>query len=91
MKSAKTPKRMCIACRQMREKSQLIRFVLDSGAKPVVDKKNKAPGRGAYVCRSKECISAMIKRKMLNKNFHCDITAEEYQKLSEELNAEYFG
>ena len=65
MKSAKTPKRMCIACRQMREKSQLIRFVLDSGAKPVVDKKNKAPGRGAYVWRSKEWIAAMRKRKML--------------------------
>ena len=81
MKSAKTPKRMCIACRQMREKSQLIRFVLDSGAKPVVDKKNKAPGRGAYLCPQTDCLRKAIKSKALERGLDCQIPQEIYDQL----------
>ena len=91
MKPKKIPMRMCVGCREMKEKRELLRVVHTPDGTVFLDRTGKANGRGAYVCRSKECISAMIKRKMLNKNFHCDITAEEYQKLSEELDAEYFG
>ena len=75
----------------MKNKRDLIRILKEADQTISIDATGRKNGRGAYVCRSKECISAMIKRKMLNKNFHCDITAEEYQKLSEELDAEYFG
>ena len=45
-KEKKIPLRMCIACREMKEKSTLIRIVRDVDNKFSIDKTGKKSGRG---------------------------------------------
>ena len=55
MQKGKEPQRMCIVCREMKSKHELIRIV-KSGDEIVVNAGNKVNGRGMYVCKSAELI-----------------------------------
>lgn len=79
------PQRMCVACREMREKSQLVR-VVKSGDNIFVDVTDKAQGRGAYVCKSAECIKKLVKTKALNRTFKRDVPQEVYLRLEDVIN-----
>lgn len=79
------PQRMCIACRSMKEKAQLVR-VVKSGDNIFVDVTDKAPGRGAYVCKSAECIKKLVKTKALNRTFKCDVPQNVYIQLEDTVN-----
>ena len=52
MKPKKTPMRMCVGCREMKPKRELIRVVRSPDGAVSLDPVGKKPGRGAYVCRS---------------------------------------
>lgn len=84
MNKDKKPQRMCIACREMKDKSELIRFVKSADAKIVLDCTGKAQGRGAYVCNNNDCVLKCIKSKALNRAFATNIDASVYEKLKEE-------
>ena len=62
------PVRTCIGCRGQAEKGDLLRIVWGAdprragGAGPVVDATQTAPGRGAYLHRSADCLRLAIKR-----------------------------
>ena len=49
------PQRMCVACRTIKPKKELIRIVLCDGG-VAVDTKGNMPGRGCYLCNNKQCI-----------------------------------
>ena len=55
-KKRKIPMRMCVGCREMKPKAELMRVVKPQEGDPAVDRTGKAPGRGAYVCESVECL-----------------------------------
>lgn len=76
------PKRMCIACRQMKPKAELIKIVKTPGG-AVLDTKQNMFGRGAYVCRNEECINAAVKRKALSKHFKMPVGEDIYRLISE--------
>ena len=80
----KQPQRMCIACRQMKDKKELVRFV-KSGENVCLDKTGKQAGRGAYVCDSPECITKCIKTRALNRAFKANISEDVYNKLKEQI------
>ena len=63
----KIPDRMCIACREMKPKKELIRIVADKEGKIFTDPTGRANGRGAYICKSAECILKAKKTKALEK------------------------
>ena len=84
-KEKKIPLRMCIACREMKEKSTLIRIVRDVDNKFCIDKMGKKSGRGAYLCDNIECMKKCVKNRLLNRNFKCEIPCEVYDKLAEEF------
>ena len=46
--------RMCVGCREMKEKKALLRIVRNAQGEISFDRIGKAPGRGAYICKSKE-------------------------------------
>ena len=74
------PRRMCIACRTMKAKDELIKIVkTENGAE--IDKDQNKFGRGAYVCKNKECIKAMEKRRSLSKHFKMQIDNRIYEEL----------
>ena len=55
MADKKIPMRMCVACREMKPKKDLIRVVKTADGIRL-DKTGKLAGRGAYVCNDKECV-----------------------------------
>lgn len=88
MKVKKIPQRMCIGCQEMKPKKELIRVVKNSEGTIKVDLTGKAPGRGAYICKSAECLEKAIKGKRLEKNFETKIDESIFQRLREELIGE---
>lgn len=79
----KIPLRMCIACRTMQEKQNLLRIVKNNENQIFVDKTNKANGRGAYICNNKDCYEKCIKTKALNRAFKCEIDNGVLENLKE--------
>ena len=55
MRRRRAPQRMCVTCRQTREKRDLVRIVRVADGDVTVDERGRLPGRGAYLCRSWEC------------------------------------
>jgi len=76
---------MCIGCREMLPKKELIRVVKNQSGEISIDLKGKAPGRGAYLCRSRECIDKAAKNKLLEKTFEQRIDQEVYENLKLQL------
>jgi predicted RNA-binding protein YlxR (DUF448 family) len=55
MRRKHVPQRTCVACRQVRNKRDLVRIVRTADAGVVVDPTGKRAGRGAYLCRARAC------------------------------------
>ena len=65
------PVRSCIGCRGREDKVDLLRIVWSgdraAGGCPVVDENQTAPGRGAYLHRTADCVGLAIKRRSLGR------------------------
>lgn len=85
MKQKKIPQRKCIACNDRDSKRELIRIVKNKDGEIFIDITYKANGRGAYICKDKECLEKAIKSKALNRAFKTEISQEIYEKLKMEL------
>ena len=72
----KVPLRMCISCREMKDKKELIRIVKNKENEIFVDSTFKANGRGAYLCNNLECFDKCIKSKALSRTFKGEIKPE---------------
>ena len=77
--------RMCIACRAMKDKRDLLRIVKDKTGEISVDNTGKKNGRGAYICKDEECLKKLEKQKLLNKTFKTNVDNEVYKKIREEI------
>lgn len=75
--------RMCIACREMKDKKQLVRIVKDKNEEISIDLTGKKNGRGAYICKNEDCLKKLIKTKALNRTFKTNIDENVYQSLEE--------
>ena len=85
VKTRKVPMRTCIGCREQKPKKELIRVVRNKENQIFIDLTGKANGRGAYLCRSKDCLDKAIKSKALNRAFSTEIDKETYEKLKESI------
>lgn len=79
------PIRSCIVCREQKNKSELLRLVLRPDGTVVADVTGREPGRGAYVCKSEECVSALTKKQALAKTYRRSFARETYDALDAEL------
>lgn len=86
MQKGKEPQRMCIVCREMKPKHDLIRIV-KTADNIVVNASNKVNGRGMYVCKNEECITNCCKKKSINKALSCNVEDSVYNTLKESLNS----
>ena len=75
------PKRMCVACRQMKAKDELIKIVKTPDGAEVDISQNKF-GRGAYVCKNGECVKTLVKRRGLSKHFKMQVEDSVYDEIS---------
>ena len=85
MKPKKTPMRMCVGCREMKPKRELIRVVRSPDGAVSLDPVGKKPGRGAYVCRSEACLKRAIKQKQLERQLETSLTPEVADALAKAL------
>ena len=58
---------MCVACREMRAKKDLMRVVRTAEGTLVLDASGKQNGRGAYLCRSAACLERAYKTRALER------------------------
>lgn len=73
-------RRMCVICRQMKLKEELIRVVkMPDGIE--IDITFKAQGRGAYICRQNGCIENARRRRAFERSFSGSVGAELYDSL----------
>lgn len=79
------PQRSCIVCRESKDKSELLRVVRRPDGSVVIDSTGREPGRGAYVCRSGDCMQTAIKKRALNRAFKQQLDQSVYDSLAEEL------
>ena len=84
MSTKELPLRKCIACGQMLPKDKLFKIVKTKD-EILFDKTGKGQGRGAYVCKSKECIDMAIKKKSLNRALKQAVSNEVFDYLYMEL------
>ena len=87
MKTRKIPMRMCVGCREMKEKRSLLRIVKSPEGAISFDRVGKAPGRGAYVCKSKECFERAVKQRQLERALETRIDEAVFTQLMEEIDA----
>lgn len=88
MKSRKIPMRMCLGCGEMKAKKELIRIVKSPEGEISLGFTGKKAGRGAYICRSSQCLEKARKGRRLEKSFSCKIDESVYEVMSSELSAE---
>lgn len=81
MKVKKIPMRMCTGCMEMKSKKELIRVVKNKEGEISLDLVGKKPGRGAYVCKSTDCLEKAFKTKRLSRNLETTISQEIYDDL----------
>lgn len=86
LKPRKIPMRMCVGCREMKEKRELIRVVRNVDGTVGIDRKGKAPGRGAYICPNSDCLKKAIKQRQLEKALETQIDEDVYERLRGEIS-----
>ena len=81
----KKPVRMCVGCRERFLKIDLIRVVRTPEGDIVIDKKGKVSGRGAYVCKSADCLSKAYKTNALQRALETKIDEDLLNQLKEDI------
>ena len=79
--------RMCVACREMKPKKELIRVVRQPSGQVMLDRTGKAAGRGAYVCPDSACLEKARKSRVLERTLEASIEPAVYEQLAKELDA----
>ena len=80
-KPRKIPQRMCVGCREKRDKKDLLRVVRTPEGQLVLDATGKKSGRGAYVCRDPQCLKKARKSRALDRMLEVSIPDEVYEAL----------
>lgn len=83
----KVPMRMCVGCREMKPKKELLRIVRSPEGEVSVDRTGKASGRGAYICVGVECLNKAQKTKALERALEHSVSAEVFDRLHSEIQA----
>jgi predicted RNA-binding protein YlxR (DUF448 family) len=90
-KAKHVPLRTCVACRTTGEKRGLVRIVRTPQGGVEVDLTGKADGRGAYLCRRRQCWQEALRREGLARALRVKIWDTDVAKLkafAEELAEE---
>ena len=76
------PERMCVACRRMLPKNELIRIV-KKDSEVIFDEKQKVLARGIYLCKNEECIKQAEKKRAFERLLKCENALVYYERARE--------
>lgn len=81
----KLPIRRCAGCGEHFPKNELIRVLRTPEGEITLDESGKKSGRGVYLCKNPNCLKKARKANRLAAALACEIPAEVYDRLEEEL------
>ena len=81
----KIPMRKCVGCGEMKDKKDLIRIIRTGEGEILLDATGKANGRGAYICKSAECLKKAARNKGLERSLKAQIPGEVLERIEKEL------
>jgi len=81
----KIPIRQCMGCREQKAKNELLRVVRAPDGTVSLDFRGKASGRGAYICRSADCLRRAVKSRALERSLETAIPEEVYLRLQQQM------
>jgi predicted RNA-binding protein YlxR (DUF448 family) len=79
------PRRTCVACRQTKDKNQLVRYVVAPDGAVLVDYRQRLPGRGAYTCIDMQCLRNAIEKNGFQRSFRGLYQSVDLVVLTEQL------
>ena len=77
--------RRCVACRQLRERSELWRVIRLAGGGVALD---RGMGRSAYLCPDPACLEEARRRRRLPRALRCPVEASLLDQLEQRLPPE---
>ena len=83
IKQKKTPLRMCICCKAMKSKKDMMRIVKVGENEFVLDETGKMNGRGAYICKEGDCIQKSVDKRLLNRSYKQNVNGQIYEIIKE--------
>lgn len=78
--------RRCTGCGEHFAKSTLIRVLRTPEGEIVLDPNGKRSGRGAYICKSADCLKKARKSHRIEAALECSVPEEVYARMEEELS-----
>lgn len=69
----------------VKPKGELVRIVCNKEGKLSVDEKGNENGRGVYVCKDKDCVSLLQKKRGINRSLRREISADDLESIWERL------
>ena len=91
MTETKQPERLCVGCRTLHPKCELLRIVKSPDGTVALDPTGKSPGRGAYLCPSPECLRLARKHNGLSWSFKRRVAPAVYDALEDVVRCEEAG
>ena len=83
MTNKKLPQRVCVGCKEFKDKKSLIRLVKTPEDKLELDFTGKKAGRGAYLCNDVLCLQKAIKNKGMERSLKTRIAPEVLDQLKD--------
>ena len=81
----KIPMRQCVGCGEMKNKREMMRVLKTPEGPIVLDATGRKNGRGAYLCKSLDCLKKARKNRGLERSFQMSIPDEVYDSLEKEF------
>jgi hypothetical protein len=84
-----SPQRSCLGCRQVKDKGELLRFVLAPDRTVVPDILSRLPGRGAYTCCRRSCLAEAVRRNQFARSFKGAVISGAAQDIQSAVTARF--
>ena len=81
----KIPLRQRVGCGEDKEKKAMRRVIKTSEGEILLDDTGKKNGRGAYICKTMQCLEKAVKNKGLERSLKVRIPQEVYDELKKEM------
>ncbi len=85
MKIKKIPLRMCVGCKELKNKKELLRIVALPTGMIELDRTGKKSGRGVYVCNSIDCFQKAFESHGLERSLKRPVPRDVYDSIKEEI------
>lgn len=88
MKLKKIPMRMCVGCKELKPKKELLRIVALPTGIIELDRTGKKSGRGVYICNSSECFQKAFGSHGLERSLKRPVSRDVYDAIKEKIGNE---